>query len=127
VTRLFVQSYVLLAWTGVVLRLCGLKRLLLEVDRPIRADAGSPGLAPRIARAVDLACTFYPRRALCLQRSIATALLMRRHGIQARLVLGARLVPFKAHAWVEVDRIPVNDKPYMREIYQVLDRAETLQ
>jgi len=28
---------------------------------------------------------------------------------------------FKAHAWMEVDDRVVNDKPYVREIYTVLD------
>jgi hypothetical protein len=37
------------------------------------------------------------------------------------MVLAAQTLPFKAHAWVEVDEVVVSDKPYMREIYQVLD------
>jgi hypothetical protein len=39
------------------------------------------------------------------------------------MVLGAQMLPFKSHAWVEVDGIVVNDKPYMLEIYQVLERC----
>lgn len=39
------------------------------------------------------------------------------------MVLGAQGTPFKAHAWVEVNGIVVNDKPYMSEIYAVLDRC----
>jgi hypothetical protein len=39
------------------------------------------------------------------------------------MVLGAQLLPFRAHAWVEVDGAVVNDKPYIHEIYQVLDRC----
>jgi hypothetical protein len=41
----------------------------------------------------------------------------------ATLVLGAKQMPFKAHAWVEVHGLVVNDKPYMHEIYSVLDRC----
>jgi hypothetical protein len=33
------------------------------------------------------------------------------------MVIGAQTIPFTSHAWVEVD-----DKPYMPEIYQVLER-----
>jgi hypothetical protein len=59
---------------------------------------------------------------LCLQRSAATACLLKRCGIPAQMVIGAQQMPFKAHAWVEVDGRVVNDKPYMTEIYAVLDR-----
>jgi hypothetical protein len=39
------------------------------------------------------------------------------------MIIGAQLLPFKAHAWVEVDGRVVNDKSYTREMYQVLDRC----
>jgi len=60
---------------------------------------------------------------LCLQRSAATACLLKRFGVSAQLVIGAQQMPFKAHAWVEVDGVVVNDKPYTSEIYTVLDRC----
>ncbi len=77
----------------------------------------------RICAAVDMACIWYWKEVLCLQRSAATACLLRRHGVQAQMVIGAQQVPFKAHAWVEVDGRVVNDKPYTTEIYGVLDRC----
>ena len=79
--------------------------------------------ARRICRAVDLACIWYWREALCLQRSAAAACLLKRQGVAAQLVIGAQQMPFKAHAWVEVAGEVVNDKPYMPEMYQVLDRC----
>jgi hypothetical protein len=39
------------------------------------------------------------------------------------MVIGAQQLPFKAHAWVEVDGRVVNDKPYVPEMYTVLDRC----
>jgi len=48
---------------------------------------------------------------------------LRRHGLRAEMVIGAQMLPFKSHAWVEVGGIVVNDKPYIREIYQVLERC----
>ena len=39
------------------------------------------------------------------------------------MVIGAKQMPFKAHAWVEVDGRVVNDKRYMPELYGVLDRC----
>ena len=119
--RLLVESYLLLIWTGWAMRTQPLERLLEVTARPLRSveGVGAAELARAISRSLDLACVFYPRPVLCLERSIATTLLLRRHGIAAELVLGARMLPFKSHAWVEVGGVPVNDKPYMREIYQV--------
>jgi hypothetical protein len=77
----------------------------------------------RICAAVDIASICYPKQILCLQRSAATICLLRKHGILAELVIGARQLPFKAHAWVESGGRVVNDNPYMREIYTVLDRC----
>jgi len=77
----------------------------------------------RICSAIDMACIWYWKEVLCLQRSAATACLLKRHGVPAQMVLGAQQMPFKAHAWVEVHGRVVNDKPYMREMYAVLDRC----
>lgn len=76
-----------------------------------------------ICRAVDLACVFYPKQVFCLQRSAVTVLLLRRYGVRAEMVIGAQILPFKSHAWAEVDGIVVNDKPYMPEIYRPLERC----
>lgn len=77
----------------------------------------------QICHAVDLACIWYWKQVLCLQRSAATAYLLKRYGAPAELVIGAQQMPFKSHAWVELDGRVVNDKPYMAEIYAVLDRC----
>lgn len=76
-----------------------------------------------ICSAVDMACIWYWKEALCLQRSAATACLLKQYGVPAQLVIGARQMPFRAHAWVEVDGRVVNDKPYTPEMYAVLDRC----
>jgi hypothetical protein len=79
--------------------------------------------AATLCHSMDLACVFYWKKVLCLQRSAATARLLRRVGIPATLILGAKQMPFRAHAWVELDGHVVNDKPYVRDIYSVLDRC----
>jgi hypothetical protein len=81
------------------------------------------GAVERICLAIDMACIWYPKEALCLQRSAATACLLKKYGVPAHLVIGAQQIPFKAHAWVEVDGRVVNDKPYVPEMYPVLDRC----
>ncbi len=77
----------------------------------------------RICAAVDMACIWYWKEVLCLQRSAATACLLKRHGVPAQMVIGAQQLPFRAHAWVEVDGRVVNDKPYVAELYPILERC----
>lgn len=90
---------------------------------PIRKAAVPDGPVEKICAAVDMACIWYWKEVLCLQRSAAATCLLKRYGVPARMVLGAQQMPLKAHAWVEVDGRVVNDKPYMREMYAVLDRC----
>jgi hypothetical protein len=90
---------------------------------PIGARTSEPDDIERINYAIDMACIWYWKEALCLQRSAATTCLLKKHGVPAQMVIGAQQMPFKAHAWVEVDRRVVNDKPYTPEIYAVLDRC----
>jgi hypothetical protein len=87
-------------------------------DKKLPTDA-----VERICSAMDMACIWYWKEALCLQRSAATTCLLKKHGIQALMVIGAQQMPFKAHAWVEVDGRVVNDKPYTPEMYAVVDRC----
>jgi len=77
----------------------------------------------RLCRAIDIACVLYFKNVLCLQRSSATTLLLRRNGFPAELVIGARTVPFKSHAWVELNRTVINDKAYISQLYRELDRC----
>ena len=90
---------------------------------PLRKQSPSPEAIERICYAVDMACIWYWKEVLCLQRSAATACLLKKFGVPAQMVIGAQQMPFKAHAWVEVDGRVVNDKPYLHEMYAVLDRC----
>lgn len=92
-------------------------------DCPLDAKQAQDDAVERICSAVNMACIWYWKEVLCLQRSAATACLLKRHGVAAQMVIGAQQVPFKAHAWVEVGGCVVNDKPYMPEMYVVLDRC----
>jgi len=51
---------------------------------------------------VSLAACFYWKPVRCLQRSVAAMRLLRKCGIDGRLVIGYRPSPFFSHAWVEV-------------------------
>ena len=87
-------------------------------------QAGSNSVTPEQAcEAVDMACVLYFKNVLCLQRSAATTLVLRRHRFPAQLVIGAWILPFKSHAWVELAGKVVNDKSYIPELYRELDRC----
>ncbi len=90
---------------------------------PIGKRVPPPDAVERICSAIDIACIWYWKEALCLQRSAATACLLKKYGVPAQMVIGAQHTPFKSHAWVEVDGRVVNDKPYTPEMYGVLDRC----
>ena len=90
---------------------------------PLRSRQSDEQAEERICRAVDLACVLYFKEVLCLQRSAATACLLKKHGVKVQMVIGTQQMPFKAHAWVEAGGRVVNDKPYTSEMYTVLDRC----
>jgi len=79
--------------------------------------------AEAVADAVELACSFYPRRAFCLLRSSVLTRLLRQRGIRAEMVIGVRRSPLEAHAWVEVNGSVLNDRAPIRTMYAVLDRV----
>jgi hypothetical protein len=90
---------------------------------PLNKDPVKHLNCEQVCRAIDLASVFYPRQVWCLQRSAATAVLLRRYGVPAELVIGVQLVPFKSHAWVEAYGRVVNDKSSVSEQYAVLERC----
>lgn len=77
----------------------------------------------QINDAVTRALTWYPKQAMCLQRSAVTTNLLRSSGVPAQMIIGCQKLPFLVHAWVEVDRKVVNDNPRVQEIHKVLDRC----
>lgn len=123
--RLVLKSWLLLLHFEFVMRFHDFK-VLHEIVRTERVRSTPIGRHPsreELCHAIDLACVFYFKQVMCLQRSAATTLLLRRYGWTAEMVIGAQLVPFKSHAWVEVKGAIVNDKPYMLDIYRVLERC----
>lgn len=96
------------------------------LHRLVRGWPTATGSAPhdavdRVLIAVNRACMLYPRKALCLHRSAVATCVLRSSGVPARMVIGARKIPFRAHAWVEVDGVAVNESIRVREFFQVLE------
>ena len=70
-----------------------------------RADLHTAVAARDAVVAVSLICAGEG----CLPRSIATALFCRHRGQWPNWCVGARVDPFHAHAWVEVDGVAVGE------------------
>jgi hypothetical protein len=90
---------------------------------PIAEEVVRAHSVEEVCAAMDTACVWYWKEVLCLQRAAATTCLLKNYGVPAQLVIGAQQIPFKAHAWVEVEGRVVNDKPYIPEVYAVLTRC----
>jgi len=123
-TRFVLECWLLLFHADTIMRFHGFKHLHGAVrEEPVRSKKSNRTPYEQLSRAMDVACVFYFKPVLCLQRSAATAILMRRYGWKAQMVLGAQMLPFLSHAWVEIDGVVVNDKPYVTEAFQVLERC----
>ena len=101
-----------------VLRVRGIGRILEQLNRQgISRKPFTRELEKDICNAVLLASCFHWKPVLCLQRSVCTARLLRKHGINARVVIGYRPSPFFSHAWVEVeDRVAYGSPEYKRQL-----------
>jgi hypothetical protein len=118
-------AFLALAVIDVTLRTVGYRRVrtwLRRVDHGGAATPVHPSTLASLTAAVDRAMAYYPRETMCLQRSATLTWLLRRVGVAAELVIGCRHTPFYAHAWVEVDRVVVNDTPAVRDKYAELER-----
>jgi len=122
--RLAIEGWLLLLYVDVVMRRHGFPKLYDGVRRsqvnPSRRAVCDAGVLSHI---MDVACVLYFKQVLCLQRSAALTLLMRRYGLEAKLVVGTQLFPFVAHAWAEWNGDVVNDSADRVRHFHVLERC----
>jgi hypothetical protein len=94
-----------------------LQRLLGVLSRGTRpATYAEAERARRAAVSVSARCAGLG----CLQRSVATVLMCRARGRWADWCTGFRTRPFAAHAWVEVDGVPVDEPGEVGVFHTVL-------
>jgi hypothetical protein len=92
-------------------------------DWKVASGPACPDAVEQVCEAVNYACICYPMRVLCLQRSVVTTCLLRDLGVRARIAMGAQKLPFKAHAWTEVDGRAVNERRDVQSVYGVWERC----
>ncbi|WP_158785928.1 lasso peptide biosynthesis B2 protein [Granulicella sp. L46] len=94
--RLILESWAYLLYCGCLMRFCGFEKVHTAVRRRPTANNPPHVSDTALCHAMDLACVFWLKRVLCLQRSAATTILLRRHGWSAEMVIGAQLLPFQS-------------------------------
>jgi hypothetical protein len=120
---LFFRALLLLVAYDLLVTFSTFGRIHKIVKRwPVAISSGDDGIN-RVCTAVNYACICYPKQVLCLQRAFVTTNLLRRNGFPANMVLGAQKLPFKAHAWVEIDGRAINERSNVQATYVVWDRC----
>jgi hypothetical protein len=114
-----IAAFIDLVLVDLTLKLQGFRALHQLVKRWPAGNRISvqPKSIREICAAVDRATSMYPKHALCLQRSVVTTCLLRTGGVHAKMVIACRKVPFKGHAWVEVDGNVINDNQKVQALY----------
>jgi hypothetical protein len=125
--RLLLEALVLLPRTALRLRLFGLRPDALGGSALAAAasPAGVDEIARQVARAVRRAARYGLWRGNCLSQSVTLWQLLRRHGVPCELYVGVRRDdddPLSAHAWVEHDGQPLNERPGVRERFAAFER-----
>jgi hypothetical protein len=87
-----------------------------------RRRSNSSELEATVCEAARRIIPFYWKRVRCLQCSVVIARVLRTYGAQADIVVGYRVAPFMAHAWVEIGGRIVNDSPVFQRSLRVLER-----
>ncbi len=107
-----------------LLKFRGFQSLIKKVEHWPTAEPRTADLAicRRVRAMVDRAQMYYPKKAMCLQRSAVITCLLRRRGLPAEMVLGAQEYPPSGHAWAEVGGVVVNDNPAVNTRYRELRR-----
>ena len=99
-------------WLG--LRTLGLPRLQARIAATPLAKQPLLPLTDvqALGDAVNIAARHTPFHVTCLSRSLVLGWLLRQRGVASDLRIGARLVDggLDAHAWVEFEGTPVNDR-----------------
>lgn len=118
---LLLQALCLLPLTALALRWMSFRQISRALARlaPLaRRGRGKPARQlARTAHLAQLATTYSPGRPSCLPRALILWWLLRRQGIVSDLRVGVRCQGsrFEAHAWVECDGVPVNERYDVRQ------------
>jgi hypothetical protein len=105
------------AWLLVRLSPSRLRKVLELASRGARqASAREASEARQAVISVSVQCAGQG----CLQRSVATVLLARMVGLWPVWCTGVITEPFRAHAWVEVDGVPIDERAEIASYHKMM-------
>lgn len=116
------RCLVLLMTCDVALRVLGYARTLRIARRfaGSRTQAIDDTITNQTLHNILVATAFYPGRSKCLEQAVAGFILLRRRGADVQIRLGVQPYPFYAHAWLELDGLPVTESPEVVATFALL-------
>lgn len=112
--RVWIRAWITALLVDLRLRLHGFRYIEIALARPKSHRKRNDISVDRLLAAVDSAVAWSLARGDCLRRSLVGYLLLTDYGWPAKLVIGVQNSPFGAHAWLELDDVPINDRPSVR-------------
>ncbi|MFC5345532.1 lasso peptide biosynthesis B2 protein [Brevundimonas staleyi] len=109
-----------LIWAALALRSRGRDPAVVDL-LPLTSGAGGRRTREAViqaASAVDRLLPWVPITGGCLRRSACLVAFLKTHGLAADWVFGVRTWPFRAHCWVQLDEICLNDDPERLRAYR---------
>lgn len=116
------RCLVLLMTCDVALRVFGYARTL-RIARRFAGSRTQPlddAATKQTLHNILVATAFYPGRSKCLEQAVAGFVLLRRRGVGVQIRLGVQPYPFYAHAWLELDGLPVTESPEVVATFALL-------
>ena len=108
-----------------LMKVLGFHRLSQILTRsPVKGRANAVRTL-RVCAAIERARIWYPKEIKCMQHSAAITFFLARCGLNPRLAIAGRSMPFQSHAWVELDGIVVNDTQRVQQFYKVFAYFDT--
>ena len=128
--QLFIQALLLLPLSALALRLISFKRLqsfLIHLSPVKQSSKEMPPNARSTHVLVRAAARHGAYCATCLPQSLTLWWLLRRQGVESDLRFGARKEAgrMEAHAWVELQGIPLNETLDVDQRFKPFERAAT--
>ena len=109
------------------LRFSSVARLDAFTTRSRRQSSGIGVKPENIARLVSVAADHGIYRAKCLEKSLVLRWLLARRGIDGQIIFGASKAKdaMQAHAWVEVNGMPLNENDCAHLDFARLEQLKT--
>lgn len=105
------------------LKTCGFKSIQ-KLPRPFNGKASRNNKSildiEEEVEKIHKAVLWSPFKIACLEWSLTIVKHFRKKGVNAKLVIGVRPIPFLAHAWPEIDRHVIADTQDLRKIFGVI-------